>query len=180
MSKLCRDTLATVHRTLSSPIADGRQLRLKREWIMKRRRLERSGSACNISRCLSVDLYRVGYAEADVNAGQHTCSARKNVVVWLALRNQSMRIFDFQTSTLVNAPVACGCFWKDFTRENQPMVLGDQLVADLMTCSPYWGLTPCPSGAWFVFLACCVVQVTQLVVELAQLEVPQEVVRVSQ
>ncbi|KZV27137.1 tudor domain-containing protein 3 [Dorcoceras hygrometricum] len=26
---LCRDTLATVHRTLSSPIADGRQLRLK-------------------------------------------------------------------------------------------------------------------------------------------------------
>ncbi|KZV28952.1 hypothetical protein F511_44858 [Dorcoceras hygrometricum] len=28
---------------------------------MKRRRLERSGSACNISRCLSVNLYRVGY-----------------------------------------------------------------------------------------------------------------------
>ncbi|KZV17476.1 hypothetical protein F511_12582 [Dorcoceras hygrometricum] len=48
------------------------------------------------------------------------------------------------------------------------------------SCSPYWGLTPCPSGAWFVFLACCVVQFTQLVVELAQLEVPQEAVRVSQ
>ncbi|KZV27898.1 hypothetical protein F511_36583 [Dorcoceras hygrometricum] len=44
---------------------------------MKRRRLERSGSACNISRCLSVDLYRVGYAEADVNAGQRPCSARR-------------------------------------------------------------------------------------------------------
>ncbi|KZV22885.1 hypothetical protein F511_08865 [Dorcoceras hygrometricum] len=44
---------------------------------MKRRRLERSGSACNISRCLSVDLYRVGYAEAVVNTGQHPCSARR-------------------------------------------------------------------------------------------------------
>ncbi|KZV28727.1 ABC transporter G family member 22 [Dorcoceras hygrometricum] len=28
---------------------------------MKRRRLESFGSVCNISRCLSVDLYRVGY-----------------------------------------------------------------------------------------------------------------------
>ncbi|KZV30527.1 hypothetical protein F511_16771 [Dorcoceras hygrometricum] len=28
----CRDTLATIHGTLSSPIADCRQLRLKREW----------------------------------------------------------------------------------------------------------------------------------------------------
>ncbi|KZV35843.1 hypothetical protein F511_30696 [Dorcoceras hygrometricum] len=45
--------------------------------IMKCRHLERSGSACNISRFLSVDLYRVGYAEADVNAGQHPCSARR-------------------------------------------------------------------------------------------------------
>ncbi|KZV17329.1 receptor-like protein kinase [Dorcoceras hygrometricum] len=44
---------------------------------MKRRRLERSGSSCNISCCLSVNLYRVGYAEADVNAGQHSCSARR-------------------------------------------------------------------------------------------------------
>ncbi|KZV56650.1 hypothetical protein F511_02149 [Dorcoceras hygrometricum] len=44
---------------------------------MKRRRLERSGSACNISRCLSVNLYRVRYVEADVNAGQHHCSARR-------------------------------------------------------------------------------------------------------
>ncbi|KZV54380.1 hypothetical protein F511_31888 [Dorcoceras hygrometricum] len=49
-------------------------------------------------------------------------------------------------------------------------------------CSPYWGLTPCPSGAWFVCLP-VVVQVSQLiqlVVVLTQLEVPQEVVRVSQ
>ncbi|KZV36677.1 hypothetical protein F511_33498 [Dorcoceras hygrometricum] len=44
---------------------------------MKRRRLERSGSACNISSCLIVNLYRDGYAEADVNAGQHPCSARR-------------------------------------------------------------------------------------------------------
>ncbi|KZV16750.1 hypothetical protein F511_41646 [Dorcoceras hygrometricum] len=44
---------------------------------MKRRRLERSGSTCNINSCLSVKLYRDGYAEADVNAGQHPCSARR-------------------------------------------------------------------------------------------------------
>ncbi|KZV42442.1 calcyclin-binding protein [Dorcoceras hygrometricum] len=44
---------------------------------MKRRRLERFGSACNISHCLSVNLHRVGYAEADVNVGQHPCSARR-------------------------------------------------------------------------------------------------------
>ncbi|KZV54918.1 Cyclin-like F-box domain containing protein [Dorcoceras hygrometricum] len=37
----------------------------------------------------------------------------------------------------------------------------------IYSCSPYWGLTPCPSGAWFVFFACCVVQDIQLVVVLA-------------
>ncbi|KZV30297.1 elongator complex protein 1 [Dorcoceras hygrometricum] len=42
---------------------------------MKRRRLKRSGSACKISCCLSVNLYRV--AEEDANAGQHPCSARR-------------------------------------------------------------------------------------------------------
>ncbi|KZV54304.1 hypothetical protein F511_15403 [Dorcoceras hygrometricum] len=49
-------------------------------------------------------------------------------------------------------------------------------------CSPYWVLTPCPSGAWLFSLLCCFqeTQVLQLVVVLAQLVVPQEVVRVSQ
>ncbi|KZV50567.1 2-aminoethanethiol dioxygenase-like [Dorcoceras hygrometricum] len=32
IAKSCRDTLATVHRTLSSSIVDGRQLRRRREW----------------------------------------------------------------------------------------------------------------------------------------------------
>ncbi|KZV50258.1 hypothetical protein F511_36648 [Dorcoceras hygrometricum] len=44
------------------------------------------------------------------------------------------------------------------------------------SCSPYWGLTPCPSG--LVLFACVcfqVIMVTQLVVELTQLEAPQEV-----
>ncbi|KZV53448.1 bhlh transcription factor [Dorcoceras hygrometricum] len=164
-------------------------------------------------------------------------------------------------STRVNAPVACGCFWKDFTREKsadgfrrpaggrfddvsgatcwrqwririrfpggprpqtrllrQPALEGLMNLArteaprrgdrnksdhvngggtgrrkaaadwgvwerrEAASCSPYWDLTPCPSGAWLFSLLCCFqeTQVLQLVVVLVQLVVPQEVVRVSQ
>ncbi|KZV16843.1 hypothetical protein F511_38097 [Dorcoceras hygrometricum] len=34
VSKLCRDTLATVHRTLSSPIADGSQICVARDFVV--------------------------------------------------------------------------------------------------------------------------------------------------
>ncbi|KZV44309.1 hypothetical protein F511_38669 [Dorcoceras hygrometricum] len=92
--------------------------------IMKRRRLERSGSACNINRCLSVSGWircrlnklerrRFGVAlvryliacvcllvvqPKQMSTRVNIPVARGgNVVVWLALRNQSMCIFDFQT-----------------------------------------------------------------------------------
>ncbi|KZV52875.1 hypothetical protein F511_15024 [Dorcoceras hygrometricum] len=127
---------------------------------MKHHRLERSSSACNISSCLSVNLYRVGYGRLDkwerrrfgvalvrdliacvcllvVQPEQMSTRVNipvargGNVVVWLALRNQSMRILDFQTSTLMSRMVPA--FGRISHERNQPMVLSDQLVADLMT-----------------------------------------------
>ncbi|KZV54389.1 polygalacturonase-like [Dorcoceras hygrometricum] len=86
---------------------------------MKHRRLERSGSACNISRCLSVNLYRVGYAEEDVNASQHPCSARRKRRRLASAKepvDAHIRFPDVNAGQLFYVATGTG-FWKDFTRE---------------------------------------------------------------
>ncbi|KZV47834.1 hypothetical protein F511_40057 [Dorcoceras hygrometricum] len=97
---------------------------------MKRRRLERSGSACNISRFLSVNLHRVGYAEADVNAGQHPYSARRKrrrLAIAKEPVEAHIRFPDVNASQIFCSlqllqrcvlDIATGTgFWKDFTPE---------------------------------------------------------------
>ncbi|KZV41789.1 glycerol-3-phosphate acyltransferase 5-like [Dorcoceras hygrometricum] len=91
---------------------------------MKRRSLERSGSA----------------SEADVNAGQHPYSARRKRRRFSSAKEPVMRIFDFQTSTLVKSYVACSWFSEIVShRIRLPFtcVLKEDLVFDFKHQIPY-------------------------------------------
>ncbi|KZV44964.1 hypothetical protein F511_16194 [Dorcoceras hygrometricum] len=152
-----------------------------------------SSSAYVDFRCWLVSAF---CCSADVNAGQSSCSVE-----------QRRRHFGLTRGTQLwasgslphfeHTPVATVCcrlcgamfgFLGSLFGCSLQLLSGVSFIASAFylmlffsyfSCSPYWGLTPCPSGAWFVFLAYCVVQVIQLVAELTRLEVPQVVVRVS-